>query len=85
MSKPVLVLITLLSSSLWYGLANIGEGGFVALPAWCDRHELLTLDGDAVRWLARAQSAHTPNSLMGGGTSANAQGCYRRFLTELRS
>jgi protein-S-isoprenylcysteine O-methyltransferase Ste14 len=105
MSKPFLVLIVLLSSSLWYGLAVIGEGGFAAffshparialviigvvlagggmlseaglrtgvredrgnrwifipllilsllagwLPAWCDRHEFLTLDGDAIRWL----------------------------------
>ncbi len=105
MSKPVLVLITILSSSLWYALAVIGEGGFAAffshsarialviigvafagvgmlseaglrtgvredrrnrwifipliflslisgwLPAWCDRNDLLTIDGDAIRWL----------------------------------
>jgi protein-S-isoprenylcysteine O-methyltransferase Ste14 len=105
MSKPVLVLIVLLSSSLWYSLAVIGEGGFAAffshparmavviigvvlagvgmlseaglrtgeredrrnrwifipliiltllagwLPAWCDRTDFLTLDGDMVRWI----------------------------------
>jgi protein-S-isoprenylcysteine O-methyltransferase Ste14 len=36
MSKPVLVLIVLLSTSLWYGLAVLGEGGlsaFFAHPA----------------------------------------------------
>ena len=105
MSKPVLALIVLLSTSLWYGLAVLGEGGFAAffahparialvivgvvfagvgilseaglrtgeredrsnrwifvpllilsllsgwLPAWCDRTDFLTLDGDAVRWI----------------------------------
>jgi protein-S-isoprenylcysteine O-methyltransferase Ste14 len=105
MSKPVLALIALLSTLLWYGLAVLGEGGFAAffahparialvivgvvlagvgilseaglrtgeredrsnrwifvpllilsllsgwLPAWCDRTDFLTLDGDAVRWI----------------------------------
>jgi protein-S-isoprenylcysteine O-methyltransferase Ste14 len=105
MSKPILALIVLLSTLLWYGLAVLGEGGFAAffahparialvivgvalagvgilseaglrtgeredrsnrwifvpllilsllsgwLPAWCDRADFLTLDGDAVRWI----------------------------------
>ncbi|MGA8172925.1 MAG: isoprenylcysteine carboxylmethyltransferase family protein [Methylocystis sp.] len=105
MPKPVLALIVLLTTSLWYGLAVLGEGGFAAffahptrialvivgavlagvgmsseaglrageredrgnrwifvplliltllsggLPAWCDRADFLTLDGDALRWI----------------------------------
>ena len=105
MSKPLLLLITLVSSGAWFLLAVWGWGGFGAffahparialvastvpmviagmfsdaglrtgeredrgnrwifvplfvlsvlagwLPAWCDRTDTLTLDGDAVRWL----------------------------------
>jgi hypothetical protein len=33
MSKPVLALIVLLSTLLWYGLAVLGEGSFAAFFA----------------------------------------------------
>ncbi len=105
MWKLVLAAIVLLSTTLWYGLAVAGWGGFAAffghparialvvvgsalagagmfseaglrtgvredrgnrwifapllflgllsgwLPAWCDRHDFLVIDGDAVRWV----------------------------------
>jgi protein-S-isoprenylcysteine O-methyltransferase Ste14 len=111
MTKPVQLLIVLLSSFLWFGLAVAGWGGVASffahparialvliglalagagmmseaglrtgvredrgnrwifvpvllisllagwLPAWCDRTDFLTLDGDAVRWLGVALSA----------------------------
>ncbi len=105
MTKPLQILMILVSILIWLGLAVAGWGGFAAffahparvtlvlitlalaglgmlseaglrtgvredrgnrwifiplliisllagwLPAWCDRIEFLTLDGDAVRWL----------------------------------
>jgi protein-S-isoprenylcysteine O-methyltransferase Ste14 len=105
MSKPLTLLLALVSSTAWFLLAVLGWGGFGAffahparialvaatvpmliagmlsdgglrsgeredrgnrwifiplfvlsvlagwLPAWCDRTDTLTLDGDAVRWL----------------------------------
>ena len=43
MSKPLLALILLLSSSLWYGLAVLGEGGFAAFFAHPARIALVIL------------------------------------------
>ena len=108
MTKPIRVLMIVVSVSIWLGLAALGEGGLAAflahparvalvfvtlalagagmlseaglytgecedrsnrwifvpliaisllagwLPAWCDRNEILTLDGDALRWLGVA-------------------------------